>query len=48
LSRHWRTEALLLYALVAAFALLILLFLPFRFKFEFDADEGIQLSPPLR
>jgi 4-amino-4-deoxy-L-arabinose transferase-like glycosyltransferase len=36
-------DSLLPFAVVAAFALVILLFLPFRFKFEFDTDEGIQL-----
>ena len=43
MTNHRRIEALLPYAVVAAFALVILLFLPFRFKFEFDPDEGIQL-----
>ncbi|MCX6071812.1 MAG: hypothetical protein NTU91_13315 [Chloroflexi bacterium] len=43
LMKHRRIEALLPFAVVAAFMLVILLFLPFRFKFEFDPDEGIQL-----
>ncbi len=42
MKRH-RIEAFLPFAIVAAFALVVLLFLPFRFRFEFDPDEGIQL-----